>query len=218
MLEVDNVVFAYPEGPAFTFDLTIARGEIVTLSGASGSGKSTLVDLICGFLEPRSGDIRWDGASILHLDPARRPVAAQFQSGDVFDHLDVSLNVALGIDPRGRPTAAERETVRAVLEEVGLSGLGDRLPAQLSGGQRQRVGLARALVRDRPILLLDEPFSALDTETRDEIAELVGRLARARGLATLVVSHDPGDAARLGSRAVAIREGRIVPSAAARCL
>ncbi len=211
MLSVENLRFAYPGGPEFTFNLTLERGEIVTLSGSSGSGKSTLIDLISGFLQPVSGEILWDGRSILGLAPAKRPVSTLFQTGDLFDHLDVEMNIVLGLDPRGRPTAAQRARVRAVLEEIGLPGFERRLPGQLSGGQRQRVALARDLLRDKPLMLLDEPFSALDTETRDEMAELVRGLTRNRNLATLVVSHDPTAAGRLGSRAVVLREGRICP-------
>ena len=209
MLRVEALRFAYPGGPEFTFDLTLKRGEIVTLSGASGSGKSTLVDLICGFLQPLSGSITWDGLSILGLAPADRPVSALFQTGDLFDHLDVETNISLGLDPRGRLSAEQRLRVRAVLDEIGLAGHERRLPGQLSGGQRQRVALARSLLRDKPLMLLDEPFSALDTETRGEMAALVRGLTASRNLATLVVSHDPADAERLGSRAIALREGRI---------
>jgi thiamine transport system ATP-binding protein len=209
MLAVEGVRFAYPAGPAFDFTLSLQRGEIVTLSGASGSGKSTLIDLICGFLEPAAGDILWQGRSILPLPPARRPVSALFQSGDLFDHLDVAMNIALGLDPRGRPSPAQRAQVSAVLAEMDLPGCERRLPAQLSGGQRQRVALARALVRDRPVMLLDEPFSALDAETRDEMAALIRRLTASRRLATLVVSHDTGDAARLRSRPLRLEGGRV---------
>ena len=211
MLAVENLRFAWPGGPEFAFSLTLERGGIVTLSGPSGSGKSTLIDLICGFLQPLSGDILWDGRSILGLTPASRQVSALFQSGDLFDHLDVEMNIVLGLDPRGRPSPVQRAQVRAVLEEIGLPGFGRRLPGQLSGGQRQRVALARDLLRDKPLMLLDEPFSALDTDRRDEMAALVCRLTRDRGLATLVVSHDPADAGRLGSRAIALRDGRISP-------
>jgi len=209
MLAVEDLRFAYPDGPEFAFGLTLERGEIVTLSGPSGSGKSTLVDLICGFLAPLSGDILWAGRSILRLAPAARPVSALFQSGDLFDHLDVEMNIVLGLDPRGRPSPAQRAQVGAVLEEIGLPGFERRLPGQLSGGQRQRVALARDLLRDKPLMLLDEPFSGLDIDTRDEMADLVRRLTRDRKLATLVVSHDPADAGRLGSRAIALRDGKI---------
>ena len=209
MLTVEDLRFAWPGGPEFAFSLTLERGEIVTLSGPSGSGKSTLVDLICGFLRPLSGDILWDGRSILGLAPANRPVSALFQSGDLFDHLDVEMNIFLGLDPRGRPSPAQRAQVGAVLEEIGLPGFERRLPGQLSGGQRQRVALARALLRDKPLMLLDEPFSALDADRRGEMADLVRRLTRDRRLATLVVSHDPADAGRLGSRAISLRDGKI---------
>ncbi len=209
MLAVEDLRFGYPDGPEFVFSLALERGEIVTLSGPSGSGKSTLVDLICGFLQPLCGDILWAGRSILPLAPANRPVSALFQTGDLFDHLDVEMNIVLGLDPRGRPNPAQRARVRAVLEEIGLPGFEHRLPGQLSGGQRQRVALARALVRDKPLMLLDEPFSALDTDRRDEMADLVRRLTRDRRLATLVVSHDPADAERLGSRAITLRDGKI---------
>ena len=211
MLRVEDLHFAWPDGPEFVFNLTLERGEIVTLSGPSGSGKSTLIDLICGFLQPSSGDILWDGRSILPLTPANRPVSALFQTGDLFEHLDVEMNIVLGLDPRGRPNPAQRARVRAVLEEIGLPGFERRLPGQLSGGQRQRVALARDLLRDKPVMLLDEPFSALDTDRRDEMAGLVRRLTKDRGLATLVVSHDPADAGRLASRAIALRDGRISP-------
>lgn len=209
MLEVEDLRFAYPEGPEFRFSLIIKPGEIVTLSGASGSGKSTLIDLICGFQDPASGDIRWKGVSILGLAPARRPVSALFQTGDLFDHLDVATNIALGLDPRARLTAAQRTRVGEALAEIGLSGFESRLPGQLSGGQRQRVALARSLLRDKPVMLLDEPFSALDEDTRREMAALVGRLARERGLAVLVVSHDPADARRLASRSLVFKGGLV---------
>ena len=102
MLTVEDLRFGYPNGPEFAFSLTLERGEIVTLSGPSGSGKSTLIDLICGFLAPLSGAILWDGRSILGLAPAQRPVSALFQTGDLFDHLDVEMNIVLGLDPRGQ--------------------------------------------------------------------------------------------------------------------
>ncbi len=209
MLEVDDVRFRYPGGPEFLYALSIARGEVVTLAGPSGSGKSTLIDLICGFLQPLAGDILWERRSILHLGPAARPVSALFQTGDLFEHLDVETNILLGLDPRARRRPEHLATVRAVLAEMDLAGFEHRMPPSLSGGQRQRVALARALVRERPVMLLDEPFTALDPATRDELAALVRRLTDARALATLVVSHDPADARRLAARALVLRGGRI---------
>ncbi len=209
VLAVERVRFAWPGIPAYDFTLRVARGEIVTLSGASGSGKSTLIDLICGFLRPLSGEIAWDGVSILGLPPAQRPVSALFQTGELFEHLDVGTNIVLGLDPRGRPGPAERGRVTAMLAEIGLAGFERRLPAQLSGGQRRRVALARTLIRERPVMLLDEPFGALDTGTRDEVAALVRRLTAERRLASLIVSHDPADTERLGGRSAVLREGRI---------
>ena len=209
MLVVKDVRFTYPGGPQFRFELTLGRGEIVTLSGPSGAGKSTLIDLICGFLLPDSGDILWEGRSILQLAPAKRPVSALFQSGDLFDHLDAATNIALGVDPRGRPDAGQRARIKAVLDEIGLPGFERRLPDQLSGGQRQRVALARALLRDKPVMLLDEPFSALDTDRRGEMADLIRSLTADRSLATLVVSHDREDARRLGSRVLELRDGKL---------
>lgn len=210
MLTLEGVRFQHPGAPALHADLTVARGEIVVLSGPSGVGKSTLIDLICGFLAPQAGDIRWDGASILGLAPARRPVSALFQSGDLFDHLDVATNVALGLDPRGRPDAAGRARVAQVLGQLGLEGLGPRRSDALSGGQRQRVGLARALLRARPVLCLDEPFAALDPEARAGSAALIRDLVARGDLACLVISHDAGDRARLGARGAALHDGRIV--------
>jgi thiamine transport system ATP-binding protein len=134
---------------------------------------------------------------------------ALFQTGELFDHLDVRTNIALGLDPRGRPNVAQEKQIEAVLKELGLPGYGPRLPDQLSGGQRQRVALARNLLRDKPLMPLDEPFSALDAEARGEAARLVRDLTHSRQLATMVVSHDPTDAGRRGSREAAMRDGRV---------
>ena len=208
MLRLADVRYAWPGSPGYAFSLTVAPGEIVALVGQSGAGKSTLLDLVAGFLKPVSGDITWNGGSLLGLAPADRPVAALFQSGNLFEHLNATANVALGIDPGGRLDAAGRARVEAALAAMGLGGLGDRLPGALSGGQQQRVALARALIRDRPVLLLDEPFGALDLETRRDVLALVRRLVDERRLAALLVSHDAADLAAVGARAVALRDGR----------
>jgi thiamine transport system ATP-binding protein len=178
VLALEDVQFAYP-GHAldYRFTLTAAAGEITAIRGASGSGKSTLLDLIAGFRIPTSGCIMVDGTDITTLPPERRPVSILFQSESLFDHLGAAANVALGL-PRGTPRAAIDQRVTAALADVGLPGLGAQRAATLSGGQAQRVALARTLVRDRPVLLLDEPFSALDDESRATTRDLVRRLTR----------------------------------------
>ncbi|WP_158541662.1 ATP-binding cassette domain-containing protein [Pelagibacterium lacus] len=206
MLEISGLAFRYPQGEMdFAFDLTVAPGECVSLEGASGSGKSTLFDLIAGFLTPQSGDIRLDERSILPLPPESRPVSILFQSDNVFEHLSAGANVALGLGNRVAPTD---QRVRDALERMGLSGLANRRAANLSGGQRQRVALARTLLRNRPVLLLDEPFSGLDEETAGPIRETIARLIVEWGWHAILVSHQSSDIAALAQRHYRIKNGR----------
>lgn len=178
------------------------------MSGASGSGKSTLLDLLAGFLQPASGSLDLDGLALLPLPPERRPVSLLLQADNLFEHLSASENVALGL-PRDIDKASARERIAAALAEVGLSGFEMQLAANLSGGQKQRVALARTLLRDRPVLLLDEPFSALDDETRRTTRDLVGELTRRHGWHTVLVSHHADDIAALASRHYRIVEGKL---------
>ncbi len=192
MLELDALRFAHPgQDRHYTFTLSLAPGEILGISGTSGAGKSTLLDLIAGFVSPLSGDLTLDGQSLVDVPPEQRPVAILFQADNLFDHLSVDRNLALA-RPRGRLPQDERD---ASLEAVGLAGLGHRRAATLSGGQKQRAALARCLLLDRPVLLLDEPFSALDVTTADAMRELVRKLVSARGWHTLLVSHHESDLA-----------------------
>ncbi len=207
MLELDALSFAYPgQSRPYSFSLKVASGEILAISGVSGAGKSTLLDLIAGFLTPLSGALRLDGTSLLGLMPEQRPVAILFQSDNLFDHLSVGKNLALA-RPRGRLSDAEREDS---LEAVGLSGLARRRAANLSGGQKQRVALARCLLLDRPILLLDEPFSALDAETAEATRALVRSLVRHHAWHTLLVSHQHSDLA-LADRRLSLEGERLGP-------
>jgi thiamine transport system ATP-binding protein len=177
-------------------DLTVPRGAVCAVIGPSGSGKSTLLAAIAGFAAVEAGRVTVDGADLAPLPPAARPVTLLFQENNLFPHLTVARNVALGLRPTLSPTAAERDRVAEALAEVGLDGLGDRTPEALSGGQRQRAALARALLRDRPALLLDEPFAALGPGQRADMLALVRRTAVARGAAVLMVTHDPEEARR----------------------
>jgi thiamine transport system ATP-binding protein len=150
----------------FCFDAILPTEKCTALVGASGAGKTTLLNTLAGFVSPTSGKLLWQGQDLLPQLPAQRPFTSLFQEHNLFAHLDLFTNVGLGIDPGLRLTANQRQAVEEALTQVGLAGMGKRLPGSLSGGQRQRAALARALVRRQPWLLLDEPFSALDPGLR----------------------------------------------------
>ncbi len=196
-------------------DLTVAPG-ITAVIGPSGAGKSTLLAAIGGFVAPDSGRILWEGRDIGGLAPGARPVSTLFQDQNLFPHLDAFRNVGLGLSPALKLTAEDLDRIRAVLARVGLEGMGGRKPAELSGGQQSRVALARALVRDRPVVLLDEPFAALGPALRAEMLDLVARTLGGRTV--LMVTHDPADAARIAGQAIVIEAGRAAPPAETRAL
>ncbi|NMA97675.1 MAG: ATP-binding cassette domain-containing protein [Phyllobacteriaceae bacterium] len=209
MLRADNLTFAYQASDRpYHFTLEALPGEVTAVSGASGAGKSTLLDLLAGFATPTSGTLTLDGEDLLGFPPETRPVSLLLQADNLFDHLTAAENASLGL-PKRTPKDEVRQRVSAALAEVGLAGLEDRPSAQLSGGQKQRVALARTLLRERSILLLDEPFSALDDETRKTTRELVGELTRRHGWHTLLVSHHADDIAALASRHYRIVEGKL---------
>jgi thiamine transport system ATP-binding protein len=209
MLQVERVAFRY-EDMAMRFDLSVAQGECVAIIGPSGAGKSTLLALIAGFEKPESGRVKILGRDVTSAPPARRPVTSLFQEHNLFAHLTASENVGLGIDPGLKLNSASRARVAEALAHVGLSGFESRLPGQLSGGERQRVALARSLVRNRPLLLLDEPFAALGPAQRREMLDLVNTLARERGFTVLFVSHQPEDARHAAGRLLFVEAGRIL--------
>ena len=209
MLELRGVGFRY-ENMEMRFDLAVAAGECIAVIGPSGAGKSTLLALVAGFEKPASGRILVAGRDVTGDSPAARPVTSLFQEHNLFAHLTAAENVGLGIDPGLRLDAAGHAKVGEALAHVGLSGLEGRLPGQLSGGERQRVALARSLVRNRPLLLLDEPFAALGPAQRREMLDLVNAIARERGFTVLFVSHQPDDARQAAGRTVFVQDGRIV--------
>lgn len=189
-------------------DLSVAAGARVAVIGPSGSGKSTLLETIAGFRAARAGRILWQGRDITPLPPGRRPVTMLFQDGNLFPHLDLASNVGLGIDPDLRLNANDRDRVAFALDRVGLGQMADRRPGTLSGGQQSRAALARVLVMNRPLLLLDEPFSALGPAQRFEMLDLVAALLEDTGATMLMVTHDPGDARRAASHTILVAEGR----------
>ncbi|HEY0210685.1 thiamine ABC transporter ATP-binding protein ThiQ [Acerihabitans sp.] len=208
MIELDKATYLYQHLP-MRFDLRLAAGEKVAVLGPSGAGKSTLLNLIAGFLPLHSGVLRLNGQDHSATPPARRPVSMLFQEHNLFAHLTVAENIGLGLHPGLALTPAHRQALNEVAQQVGLETLLDRLPGQLSGGQRQRAALARCLVRDRPILLLDEPFSALDPALRVDMLQRVEAVCNRRGLTLLMVSHNLDDAVRIAPRTLLIVDGRI---------
>ena len=204
MLALEDVTFAYAGSTAYRFAAEAQPGEITAIRGQSGAGKSTLLDLIAGFLVPASGTIRVDGADVTPLPPEQRPVSILFQSETLFEHLSASRNVALGL---ARPDAAR---IAAALDEVGLRGIGPQRAATLSGGQKQRVALARTLLRQKPVLLLDEPFSALDDDTRETSRALVKSLTLKHKWATLLVTHNADDISVMADRVYHLENRAVV--------
>jgi len=210
MLVLEKVEYAHPgQVGSYSFSMSAAPGEITAVSGQSGAGKSTLLDLLAGFLRPDSGTIALDGTDLVPLPPQRRPISILFQSETLFEHLTAEANVALGL-PDSTPKTALRQAIAGALAEVGLPGVGPQRASTLSGGQKQRVALARTLLRNRPVLLLDEPFSALDDETRAATRSLVLDLTRARRWTTILVSHHADDIAAMAARHYAIRDGKLI--------
>jgi thiamine transport system ATP-binding protein len=209
MLELDALRIEQT-GFHLAADFSVPEGARVAVIGPSGAGKSTLLGAIAGFVAHR-GQIRWQGQPIHTLPPARRPLSILFQDHNLLPHLSTFDNAALGLDPRLRLDAAQRARVTAALHAVGLDGLEQRRPGQLSGGQVGRVALARVLLRDRPLLLLDEPFSALGPGLKAGMLDLVAGLCDQRGLTLLMVTHDPADARRLCPQTVVVAEGRAAP-------
>ncbi|AUV13898.1 thiamine ABC transporter ATP-binding protein [Aeromonas caviae] len=208
MLVIEELVTSYPDWQV-TFSATLPKGEITALIGPSGAGKSTLLGMIAGFVPVESGTLTFDGQDLLSLGPAERPVTTLFQDHNLFLHLSVFDNIAIGLHPGLRLNPAQKRLVQEAADKVGLGEMLTRLPEQLSGGQQQRVGLARALVRGRPLLLLDEPFSALDPALRREMLAEVARLACEQGITVLMVSHNPEDAQLIADQVLFIDAGRI---------
>jgi len=187
-------------------DLEIGPG-VVAVIGPSGAGKSTLLAAIGGFLSPRRGRVSVEDRDITGLEPAARPVAQLFQDGNLFPHLTVEQNVALGIRPRLRPAPEDRARSREALARVGLQDLGARRPGQLSGGQQSRAALARVLVQDKPVVLLDEPFGALGPGLKAEMLRLARDTLAVPGRLVLMVTHDPGDAEAIARDVILVAGG-----------
>ncbi|MEF2551557.1 ATP-binding cassette domain-containing protein [Aurantimonas sp. A2-1-M11] len=210
-LVFDDVRFDHGDSE-MRFDLAVKSGEWLAVIGPSGAGKSTLLDLAAGFAAPSAGHITIAGRPMAGVAPAERPLSIVFQDNNLFPQLDVFRNVALGIAPDLRLTAADRRRVEGALAEVGLAGFGKRRPSEMSGGERQRVALARVFLRDRQLLLLDEPFAALGPALRREMLAILTQLraARTQPPAIVMVTHHPEDAVGHADRTAFLEAGAIV--------
>ena len=208
MIRLDKVFLADNIMP-MTFDLHVAAGERIAIIGPSGAGKSTLLNLIAGFVLPTRGEVWLNGENHTQSAPYERPVSMLFQENNLFPHLTVQQNLALGLKTSLKLTALEQDQIERVADAVGLTSFLSRLPNSLSGGQKQRVALARCLLRDKPILLLDEPFSALDPELRLEMLNLIDELCHNKKLTLLLVTHQPSELTGKVDRMLRIENGRI---------
>jgi len=188
--------------------LDVEDGELVCLLGPSGSGKSTLLRMIGGFEAPTAGNILIDAKDVTSMPPEKRPTGMVFQSHALWTHMDVFNNVAFGLKLRSLPKAEIRERAEQALALVGLADYGKRMTTQLSGGQQQRVALARSLVLEPKILLLDEPFASLDQHLRERLREEVRDIQQRLGITTLFVTHGQDEALALADRIVVMRDGR----------
>lgn len=222
VLELRNITKAYARKDASALpavsniNLKVRRGEVLCLMGTSGSGKSTLLRHINRLIEPTSGEVLIEGEAISELSSKAlralrsRRIGMVFQHFGLLPHRTVLDNVALPLELRGEPESVRHAAAITQLKAVGLDGWGEHYPHELSGGMQQRVGLARALVTQPDILLMDEPFSALDPTIRRDLQRHFLTLARERGISTLLVTHDPAEAILLADRIAVLRKGRLV--------
>ncbi|MBM0224755.1 ABC transporter ATP-binding protein [Micromonospora sp. ATA51] len=209
---IDDLVKTYPGGKVRATDaisLTVADGEFLVLVGPSGCGKTTLLRMVAGLETPDSGAIRIGGRDVTDVPVRRRNISMVFQSYAIFPHMKVRQNIGFGLSMRNVPKAEIDQRVRRAAEVLELGDYLDRYPAQLSGGQRQRVAVARAIVVDADVLLMDEPLSNLDALLRLQFRAELKKIVRQLGTTTVYVTHDQAEAMSLGDRIAVMRSGRI---------
>ncbi|AJY47910.1 ABC transporter ATP-binding protein [Martelella endophytica] len=192
-----------------SLSLDIKEGEFYALLGPSGCGKSTTLRMVAGFVKPTTGRIIVGGQNLTPLPPEKRDIGIVFQNYAIFPHMSVADNIAFGLKLRKKPRAEIDKAVKAALEQVGLAGYEDRFQRNLSGGQQQRVALARVLVTEPRILLLDEPLSALDKTLREEMKFWIKDLQQKLGITTIYVTHDQDEALTMSDRIGVMRAGQI---------
>ena len=202
MLSLNNVQFSWSIEEKFEFNISIKKGEVVTIEGPSGVGKSTLINLISGFLVPERGEILWLNKRIDNLQPNERPTSTIFQNNNLFEHLSCFDNVCLGVSSNLKISSREKENINNLFSELGITKIMERMPNEISGGQEARVSIIRALMTKKPILLLDEPVSSLDQETREETLKIIKNTSEKYNLTLVIVSHHRDDRRLLNARAI----------------
>ena len=196
---------------AISANLSLESDKIYAVIGPSGAGKSTFLNLISGFSEISSGSILWNEQEIRDLPPSKRSISILFQDNNLFPHLSVWRNLALAVTHWPKISRDNEEKIKAVMSEVGILGLENRKPSELSGGQQSRVALARVLLQKNKILLLDEPFSALGPSLKDQMLELIKKIAKNKKLLVLMVTHEPADAKKVASQTLVVKDKKVHP-------
>ncbi|MCI9240216.1 ABC transporter ATP-binding protein [Oscillibacter sp.] len=208
-LQIKDMTKKYDNGDGVEhINLDIYEGEIVTFLGPSGCGKTTILRTIGGFLDVTSGDITVDGQSIIGMPPEKRPTAMVFQSYNLWPHMTIYENLAFGLKLRKVPKAEINADVKKYLDLVSMPGCEKKYPGQLSGGQQQRIAIARSLMLKPSLLLLDEPFSALDAKIRQQMREELKKIQQDLGITVIFVTHDQEEAMSLSHRIVVMNKGK----------
>lgn len=208
MIELD-LHFTY-EQMKMHFQLSAHKGERIAVVGESGAGKSTLLNLIAGFEKAEKGELFLNQENHTHTEVAQRPVSMLFQDNNIFPHLTVEQNIGLALVPSLSLNEEQKLQVKRIARQMGIEEFLHRQADQLSGGQKQRVALARTLLRDKPILLLDEPFSALDPKRREELQQIVLDICQNRNLTLLMVTHQLEESLFLFNRVITVSNGNII--------
>lgn len=208
MIAFNHAIYRYGD-EQMAFNFTVNQGEFISILGPSGAGKSTLLSLTAGFIAPTSGTIVLNGQDQTDTQPNQRPVSMLFQDNNLFNHLSVEQNLALGLSTSLKLTIAQKQQLLTIANRIGLTPYLTSYPSQLSGGQKQRVAIGRCLLQHRPILLLDEPFSSLDPKLKKEMFTLLDEIQREYQLTILMVTHQLEDIATNHHRCLVIIAGKI---------
>ena len=206
MLKLNQVEISFGKH-LLSYNFKVDKGEILAVIGPSGGGKTTLLNLIAGFIRPDQGQIIYENIDITRFSAFERPVSYVFQEGNLFPHLSVKNNIALGINPNLSLNDQQTQLISQTLQIVGLANLQDKLPDQLSGGQKQKVAMGRALIRNRPIILLDEPFTGLDYEAKYDLINLIKSVHRKTSCIIILVTHDFQEVRLMASKVAIINNG-----------